>query len=191
MVLIVYAHPNPRSFNAAILETCREEFARKGYETALRDLYALGFDPVLKASDLAGIQAGEIPADIRVEQEYVAAADLVTFIHPIWWTGMPAIFKGYIDRVLCYGFAYRFDAQGVIPLLRGKKALIFNTQGTPGEVYERAGMFEALKKTSDVGIYRFCGFEIVDHVFFPAVPTVDDETRRGYLGKVREIIASL
>ena len=186
--LIVYSHPNPKSFCHAILETAKEALAAKKHDIVVRDLYALGFDPVLKAADLAATQEGKMPADIKAEQDHIAWSDIMTVIHPVWWTGLPAMMKGYIDRVFSYGFAYSSDDKGIVKLLTDKKAIILNTQGTPEKVYEKSGMFDAMRKTSDTGIYEFCGVKVLSHQFFGAVPYVDDAARKGYLDKVRQIV---
>jgi len=190
-VLVLYSHPNPKSFCHAVLETAAEALKAKNHEVVVRDLYAMGFDPVLKPTDFEGIGAGNPPADIKAEQNHIAWADTLIVIHPVWWTGIPAMLKGYIDRVFSYGFAYSVNEQGIVKLLGGKRAFIINTQGTPQEPYDASGMFEAMKKTSDTGIYQFCGMEVPGHLFFPAVPYVDDSTRRGYLAKVQEAMAGL
>lgn len=189
--LVVYSHPNSKSFNHAILEVVTETMKANGHEVVVRDLYALGFDPVLKASDFEDIQSGNTAPDLKAEQQHIAWADAMIVIHPVWWTGLPAIYKGFIDRVFCYGFAYSFDAKGLVPQLKGKKVLIINTQGTPKAAYDASGMFEAMKMTSDTGIYKFCGLEIIDHVFLPAVPMVNDEVRKGYLEQVKETVGKL
>ena len=100
---------------------------------------------------------------------------------------MPAILKGYIDRVLLHGFAYLSTPSGVVPLLTGKKVMVFNSMGQSREDYER-GMFEALRMTTDVGIFKFCGMEVVEHVYFPSIRVVDDATREGYLDQVKFIV---
>ncbi len=74
--LIVYSHPNPKSFCHAILETAVKALQSKGHEVVVRDLYALGFDPVLKGSDFVGFQSGNIPADIKAEQEKISGAEI-------------------------------------------------------------------------------------------------------------------
>ena len=186
--LIIYSHPNSKSFCHAILDKVEAVLAAKKHDVVVRDLYALGFDPVLKSGDLAAIQSGKIPADIKVEQDYIAWSDIMTIIHPVWWTGLPAMIKGYIDRVFSYGFAYSVDASGIVKLLTGKKVIVFNTQGTPQDIYEKSGMFVAMKKTSDTGIHEFCGIRVLAHHFFGAVPYVDDATRKSYLEKVKQII---
>ena len=185
--LVVYAHPNPESFNHAILNTVVESLQGQGHEVTVRDLYAIGLDPVLKFEG-----KGEISQEIKAEQEYISKADAITLIYPIWWTGMPAILKGYIDRVYSYGFAYQYNAEGGIDkLLAGKKGLIINTHGTPKDIYDSIGMTEALKKTSTAGIFEFCGIESVGHLTFGSVPSVDDATRKGMLEEIKNEVNSL
>lgn len=190
--LILYAHPNPNSFNHAILETTVKTLESKGQEVKVRDLYALDFNAILKGSDFEGFQSGNTPQDIKKEQEYISKADVITFIYPVWWTGLPAILKGYVDRVFSYGFAYQYGEDGnVIGLLKGKKGLIINTHGTPKEIYDANGMTDALKKTSDTGIFEFCGVEVTDHLLFGSVPVVDDETRKNMLSQIEGKLNSL
>ncbi|MFC5652357.1 NAD(P)H-dependent oxidoreductase [Paenibacillus solisilvae] len=190
--LIVAAHPNPESFNHAILQTAVQALKAKGHEVVVRDLYALQFEPVLTLEDFSALRTGQIPSDIKAEQEYIASADVITFVYPIWWTGLPAILKGYVDRVFAYGFAYAYGKDGTIEkLLPGKKGLFINTHGTPGEIYDSNGMTDALKKTSDVGIFEFCGIEVVDHLLFGAVSQVDDAARKEMLKQVEERVSSL
>lgn len=108
--LIIYAHPNQE--NAQYKQCIEKMLEQRGLEVIVRDLYSIGFDPVLSLDDMTGQRKGIVNDLIKKEQEYISWADLVTFIYPIWWTGMPAIMKGYIDRVFSYGFAYSYD-QGI------------------------------------------------------------------------------
>ena len=190
--LILYAHPNPRSFNAAILDTTVKLLESKGHQVIVRDLYTLNFDPILKGSDFEAFKAGKNPADIDQEHTYIAAADNVILIYPIWWAGIPAILKGYIDRVFSYGFAYKYSEEGVpVGLLSGKTGLIINTQGTPAEYYDSTGMTNAMEKTSDTGIFAFCGIKASEHIFFGAVPSVDDATRQSMLEILKSKLSKL
>ncbi|AEI43375.1 NAD(P)H-dependent oxidoreductase [Paenibacillus mucilaginosus] len=190
--LIVYAHPHKGSFNNAILDTAVAALKAKGHEICVRDLYKLNFHPVLSATDTAALREGRAPADIKQEQEHLAEADVITFIYPIWWTGLPAILKGYVDRTFSYGFAYQYNSEGGIDkLFTGKKGVIINTYGTPGDVYEATGMNEALKKTSGGGIFDFCGVEVVEHFLFGGVTTVaTDETRKEMLARIHDKFSS-
>ena len=186
--LIIYSHPNPRSFCHAILETTSGALKAKRHEVVVRDLYALDFDPVLKSGDIEGIISGKVPAEIKAEQDKITWADVITFIYPIWWTGLPAMVKGYIDRVFSLNFAYSMGAGGPIGLLAGKKVVIFNTTGAAREIYDSTGMFDAMKKVSDTGIFNFCGMEVLEHKFFTSVPSTDDATRKGYLSEVKAVM---
>lgn len=188
--LVLYAHPNPESFNHAILETAVNALKSKGDEVTVRDLYAMKFQPVLTPEDTASMRSGQTPADIKAEQDYITAAGTITLIYPIWWTGIPAILKGYIDRVFSYGFAYGSGEEGIIKLLTGRKGLIINTHGTPKDVYDQIGMTDGLKVTSDTGIFGFVGIEPAGHLFFGSVPYVDDAARKDMLKQVEETVKS-
>ncbi|MGL5546467.1 MAG: NAD(P)H-dependent oxidoreductase [Tannerellaceae bacterium] len=175
--LIVYAHPNPKSFCRAIVDKILDILEMNGDEVAVSNLYEIDFNPVLGHRDFEAIAQGTTLQDVEDEQRLVEWADQITFIYPIWWAGMPAILKGYIDRVFTYDFAYRMTEHGAEGLLTGKNVIIINTMGTPNEVYEKSGMIQALKKTSETGIFNFCGMTVVDHVFLGSIPSSSFELR--------------
>lgn len=188
--LIIYAHPNPLSFCHAIQETVQQTLQSQGHEVVVRDLYQLSFNPVLSGSDFEAFSSGTtLPSDIQAEQDYIRWAEVITWIYPIWWAGMPAMLKGYIDRVFSYGFAYAPDgAGGYQKLLAGKKAIVLHTQGQEERYYEENGMKNSITQISDQGIFDFCGIEVLDHFFFGAVPFVDDSTRKAMLGTVEQVL---
>ncbi|MGG4142640.1 NAD(P)H-dependent oxidoreductase [Paenibacillus algorifonticola] len=178
--LIVYAHPRKESFNHAILQTAVEGLTNKGHEVVVRDLYELGFQPIVSASEIIG----GLSEDIEQEQQHLKWADVITFIYPIWWTGLPAMMKGYIERVFSYGFAYKYVDGVQMGLLKGKKAVIINTQGKSKAEYEANGMAEALRLTSDKGIFEYCGLEVMYHLFLESVPGSDEATRKAWLEQI-------
>ncbi len=179
--LVIYAHPNPKSFNHAIKEKVEARLKREGAQYDVRDLYELGFDPVLKGSDFMGFKQGKPPEDIMREQDFIKNADTLIFIHPVWWFGQPAVLKGYIDRVFSFGFAYTSDEKGLRGLLNGKKAVILNTTGGSEADYKDNGFKDALGKTMDIGIFGLCGIKVILHKFFHAVPAVSNEAREEML----------
>ncbi len=189
--LIVYANHSESSFNAKIKDELCASLRNLGHETRIRNLYEQDFYPVLKGSDFEALQSGNLPKEIIEEQEHIQWADVITFVYPIWWTGMPAILKGYIDRVFLYGFAYAMSEQGIVGLLKNKKVAIINTTGQPREAYEPSGMYDAMRKTTDNGIFEFTGMKVIDHIFFPSIMSVDDDTRNQYLKEVTELAARL
>lgn len=174
--LIIYAHPSPHSLNGQFKDEVKEYLQKNGNEVIVRDLYGLNFNPVLSLEDTAGQRKGEVADDVKQEQEFIAWADCITFIHPIWWTGLPAMMKGYIDRVFSYGFAYRYDQGLQKGLLTGKQVVIINTHGKSHNEYTSIGMDKALALTSDKGIYSYCGFEIKKHFFFDKADRITVET---------------
>ncbi|UHA73990.1 NAD(P)H-dependent oxidoreductase [Paenibacillus sp. 481] len=186
--LVLYAHPNPQSFNHAILETVTNKLKANGHEVEVRDLYAMNYNPVLTGNDFEGYASGNLPEDIATEQKWVTWADHIIVIYPVWWTGLPAILKGYFDRVFSHGFAYRYTATGIDKLLSGRSATLFTTQGNAAELYELNGTTKAMQLTSDVGIFEFVGMNVLDHRFYAAVPLVDDAARKEMLKDVERVI---
>lgn len=186
--LLVYSHPNPLSFNAAIAAVVKEELQNKGVKVKVKDLYAMKFNPVLSKEDFEGFHTGNIPADIKREQEDVKNADIVILVAPIWWYSLPAIMRGYMDRVFSLGFAYEYTESGPRGLLTGKKGLVITTAGAD----ENAAKATGLDKVIDWGIagalFGFCGFSKYESKIFYSVTTVSDEERKNMLTEVRKLI---
>jgi len=189
--LVVFAHPNQKSFGKGIVDTIVKASEEKSATVVVRDLYSIGFDPILKPEDFVAFQSGKVPEDIAAEQEHIKWADVITFVYPVWWASFPAILKGYVDKVFSYGFAYEYVDGAPNGLLKDKKALLFSTSGTPNEIYSAIGMHNSMKQTVDQGIFNFSGLEEVNHTFFGAVPHVTDEIREGYLKEVSKIISDI
>ncbi len=186
--LIIYAHPTVPCFNEKVVEKVIETAKAKGDEVILRNLYEMDFNPVFSSKDMADLQAGNIPEDIKVEQEYIKDADIMTFIFPIWWADMPAIMKGYIDRVFSYGFAYAYDEKGPQPLLTGKKVIIITSAGGTEDVYKASGANDAQKLTIDYNKFGFCGIEVLEHKYFYGNPMATPEKIPGYMKEVESLI---
>ena len=182
--LLIYAHPNPESFNHAIVQTILDEFRKAGKELPLRDLYAMNFSPVLTATDFSAIQNGSVGNDVAAEQELIRAADVLIVVYPLWWSGMPAMLKGYIDRVFSYGFAYEINETGGVGLLTGKKVFLVTTTGASREDYEQLDMYRSFEQTIDSGVFRFSGMEVIDHIYYASVPYVTAEDRKTMLEDV-------
>ncbi|KNX38610.1 NAD(P)H-dependent oxidoreductase [Luteipulveratus halotolerans] len=117
--LWISAHPDPQSLTASLRRDAVKHLADGGHEVVESDLYAMGWDPVLSDADLGPVEPGPLVArqkaatlggtlseDIRIEQDKLRAADTVMLQFPLWWYGVPAIMKGWFDRVLTSGFAF-------------------------------------------------------------------------------------
>ena len=162
--LIIYAHPNPKSFNHAILE--QTIAASSQANVVVRDLYQLNFQPTLNWQEFTSTLSQHYTDDVAKEHQYWREADVITLIYPLWWMGFPAILKGYLDRVLSYDFAYTNGEPESIGLLTGKKMQQFVTLGNPNEKYERKGFLAAFEHTLGKGLFEFCGIEDVKMHFF-------------------------
>ncbi len=188
--LIVYSHPNPESFNHAILETYESALKEAGHEVRVRDLYAESFDPVLTGEDLAAMAKGKSPDGVKNEQAHVAWADVLTFVYPLWWAGPPAIAKGYMDRVFSSGFAYSFGPKGLQRLLGEKQVATIVTIGDTEENYREKGFFESMDRLMDGVTFDFSGIRPVAHKYFSSVPLVSDAERGKMLDEVRALAAT-
>lgn len=173
--LIIYAHPSTNSFSFKLKDALIEEIKGKGHQVELRDLYEMDFDPVLRPEDLAQLKIGETPKGIEKEQALLKEADYVSIIYPLWWAGFPAILKGYIDKVLAYGFAYEMTKEGIQGKLSGKKVNLYTSMGNSLEQYEEKNLLEAFKVIHGEEIFEFCGMQISSHKFFPQIPDASTE----------------
>jgi NAD(P)H dehydrogenase (quinone) len=152
--LIVFAHPEQRSFNGQLKDTIRHSLEEQGTEVEVSDLYAMGFDPVESANhfpkrkriDIFDVQveqrnaydAGTNSPDVKREIDKLRNADLVVFQFPIWWFSMPSILKGWLDRVFVYGLftsQQRYD-KGVFS---GRRAIVSVTAGGPEPTFSHNG----------------------------------------------------
>ena len=188
--LVIYAHPNSESFNAAVAQVVKEELDKKGGQVKLKDLYAMNWNPVLSQADFQGFHNGTIPADIMAEQADVNWADLVIMIAPVWWTSVPAILKGYIDRVFSLGFAYEYTPTGPRGKMGGKKGLLITSSGADEPSAQANGLMSSLKRTLLDGFFGFCGFSEYKHKNLFAVTVVKDEDRKQMLNDIRELLNS-
>lgn len=180
--LIIYSHPNPKSFNHAIKETLKDALAASGHDVRIRDLYAIKFDPVLSATDFELMAQKKVAPDVKKEQEHVAWADAVFFIFPVWWDSMPAITRGYLDRVFSVNFAYTKDSKG---LLAGKKTAVICTFGAPKSVCEATGVFKAMDVTVGECLAGFCAMTLVESRYLTSVTSVTDTERKKMLEDIK------
>src|SRR5579863_9114538 len=100
--IVIRCHPEPESFNAAMAKAYCAEVESHGHETIVRDLYAMAFDPVLKARERPGMAFQPMP-DVETELAIIGGGDVFVLFYPIWFGGPPAILKGYVERVLGSG----------------------------------------------------------------------------------------
>jgi NAD(P)H dehydrogenase (quinone) len=185
----ILAHPREGSFNHAIAEEVVATLHGSGHIVIFHDLYREQFDPLLPYDEIP--RDAPLPPVIARHCNEIAAADGIVVVHPDWWGMPPAILKGWIDRVLCPGVAYRFvetDGGEGIPLglLATKAVLVFNTSNTPAE-REQEVFGDPLERIWKDCIVSFCGVPVFQRKMFGVVVTSTDEQRKAWLGDVREL----
>jgi NAD(P)H dehydrogenase (quinone) len=209
-VLIVHAHPEPQSFTASMLKTAVAELTAAGHQVEVSDLYAMDFNPVAAADDFGSrknpeylvyaleqrfnYEAGTLAADIAGEVEKLKRADLVIFNFPVYWFSVPAMMKGWIDRVLISGLCYgglRFYDQGG---LKGKKAaLSFTLGGRPHMFGEGAihGELELMLRPLLRGTLAYTGMDVLPYFAGYHIPYLKPEARDEIMQQYRDWLAAL
>jgi putative NADPH-quinone reductase len=187
---IILAHPNPKSFNHAIAAVARDAFERAGWGVNYHDLYAERFDPLLPAEEL--VRDAKLPAEIRRHCDEIVSADAIVVVHPNWWSQPPAMLRGWQDRVLRMGIAYRFGTnekgEGVpVGLLAARWALVFTTSNTPRDK-ELAMYGDPLQNLWTRCVLQFCGVQDTQRRNFEVVITSSPEQRKVWLQEAREMV---
>ncbi|PKN35289.1 MAG: NAD(P)H dehydrogenase [Deltaproteobacteria bacterium HGW-Deltaproteobacteria-19] len=188
-ILLVLGHPDPGSFNHAVAAAARAALEEGGHDVVFHDLCTEGFDPLLPAAEIAATAA--LPEPIRRHCEDLRSADGIVIVHPNWWGQPPAILKGWVDRVVRPGVAYRFEegdsGEGVpVGLLKAKAAVVFNTSNTI-EDRERAVFGDPLEALWRRCIFDLCGVRDFHRRTFRVVVTSTLDQRRAWLEEAKMI----
>lgn len=180
--LVILAHPNSTgSFGRAIADRVVQVSRQLGFETQLRDLYRMEFNPIITHEELQAANKGIIPQEVRYEHDLIRQADLITLVYPLWWMGYPAILKGYLDRVLSHGFAYKTENGESVGLLTGKQMQQFITIGSNVAKYKELGVDKSLDHCLVNGLFNYCGIQNVDYELFGDIHLIDDAARHAML----------
>ena len=176
-VLIVFTHPNPNSFNHALLEKMTAGLKKAGHEVKIKDLYQEKFNPILSADDLSQLQKGVIPPNIAKEQKQLLWADGLVFIYPLWWFGRPAMLKGWFDIVLTNGLAFEYSSVGVKGLLKHKRAFVLITAGGSEDYFKDNDALQLIHRPITDGTLSFCGIKDVSHKIYYDIASISDAER--------------
>jgi NAD(P)H dehydrogenase (quinone) len=193
-IVVVYSHPVAESFGAAVLETVLSALQANGHEVRLLDLYQMNFDPVMQADERRTYN-DRAPTDPALTEHIEALrwAEGIVFVYPTWWYSMPAIMKGWFDRVWGVDVAFALDPNGgaIVPLMRhvkflavvttcGASFLISHLMGHPG------------RRIILRGIRAICAPTV--RTMFMAHYRMDSsthESRTAYLAKVRRKLSKV
>ncbi|TWI50505.1 NAD(P)H dehydrogenase (quinone) [Pseudomonas duriflava] len=160
-ILIVVAHPDSTSLTHAFATQVSESIVRAAplYTVEIADLAKEGFDPRFTLDDLAvHRRKGQPPSDIVAEQARIDRADVLVLVYPVYWWSMPALMKGWIDRVFANGWAFDFSLEGpLIKKLDHLRVHLIGVGGADEATYDRHGYVQAMKTPIDHGIFDYCG----------------------------------
>jgi len=210
-VFIVHAHPEPKSFSGAMTAAAVEALTGAGHEVQVSDLYRMRFDPVSDRHNFTTVLDAEyykqqleeahaaahdgFAAEIQAEQDKLFWCDVLIFQFPLWWFGLPAILKGWVDRVFAaggriYGGGKWYD-RGVFA---GKRAMCALTIGGPPPIYSEQGLngpIESILFPINHGMLYFVGFTVIEPFLVHAPARISDEVRRAELARYRERVLTL
>lgn len=185
--LIVSAYPSETGFGAAVVDAYRAVVDEAGQSATVRNLYAIGFDPVLRAEERPGDPARSPRADVAAELDLLDQAAVLILVYPIWYGLPPAMLIGYVDRVLGANYSYRqFRDRAGQPQLVGKPLLSFSTSGLPLAWLDAEGQAMAIRQILDVYLWRGFGMQRSEHVMLDGVePGLTAADAERHLSKVR------
>jgi NAD(P)H dehydrogenase (quinone) len=204
-VLLVYAHPEPRSFNGALRAAAEETLREGGHEVIVSDLYAQGFEAVAGPADVTqrqnpdvfnlgmeqmyAAQNNSFAPDVKAELDKLMAADLLLLQFPLWWFSLPAILKGWIDRVFAFGAAYDFGRTWDNGVFVGRKAMLSITASAPEAAFMpdgRSGDMERVLWPVQAGVLALCGYSVLPPFIAHGIPFVGEEAMTAEIERFRQ-----
>ncbi len=193
-VLLVCAHPHEDSFTHAIAAAARAGFERGGHAVTTLDLYALGFAPAMSLEERRAYHGEQPLLDpmTLAHAELAQRADVLAFVYPTWWSGPPAILRGWLERVLVPGVAFRFDAAGKVkPALTNVRRIVgISTYGAPWTYVKL--LHDGGRRMLTRALRMNCGARTpTTWLGLYSVDTLGDNERAAFLDRVEHSMAHL
>jgi NAD(P)H dehydrogenase (quinone) len=158
-VLVVLSHPDPASLSHALAQRFIEGVEKAGHTAELADLHAEGFNPIWNSSDIAHAEGASLPNDLAEEQKRIERCNAVCMVFPLFWFGMPAMLKGWIDRVWSWGWAYDQLDDHNQSLQKNRTCIMLIPAGANPEKWEPYSKVEnamdTIWKTGTLGYFGF------------------------------------
>ena len=194
-LLTVFAHPIRTSYPGAVMDSFHEPFAAAGHSIDILDLHTEGFDPRFTEADHSHFWGGPIPPGIADMHQRVEAADRLAFVFPVYWWSVPAMMKGWIERVFTGDWAYQYGSgvadrgkeplNGLLP--RAPTALI-GVGGSKQRTYDKYGYGDAMYAQLDIGIFAYCGISDVEsHLIYDVEGEHNADNRSAGIAQARNI----
>lgn len=184
-ILIIQGNPIENSYGSQLAEVYARGAAESGAEVRELVLAKMDFDP-----NLSGGYKGNQPLepDLQEAQELISWADHLVFVYPNWWGGMPALLKGFIDRVFLPGFAFKYRRNSPLPeqLLKGKTARLIVTMDSP-IVYYRFYLGQPGHQMMKHSILKFCGVSKVRATNITQLRKMSEVSRKQWLERVHRL----
>jgi len=209
--LIIHAHPEQKSFNSALKDCAVETLRASGHEVKISDLYLENFNPVGGKDDFKSLenlnyfkyQLEQVHAfknnlfaeDVQTELDKLNWCDVLIFNFPLWWFGLPAILKGWVDRVFAMGAVYG-AGKGVYDNghFKGKKAFLCFTTGGPELAYGtegKNGELETILFPIQHGMFYFAGFSVLEPFISFSPVRLEDAQRKAELDRYKAFLENL
>ena len=162
--LIVTAHPIETSLSHTLAQRIAGKLQEQGTQVEIADLHAEGFSPAMIRADLDLYHGGAsaLPDDVLREQQRVERADMLIFVFPFYWWSVPALLKGWFDRVLTVNWAYKVGEEGrIVGNLRDVPVRLVATAGSDIAGFDKHGYSAAIQSQIVEGVFGFCGLKNV------------------------------
>ena len=185
-LLVVYCHPNPKSYTHAVYDAVLAGLRDAECDVEALDLHAERFDPVLVVDEEHRRRDLDKVEGTRRYRDLVAGCHAMVFVYPVWWGGFPALLKGFIDRVFVSGLTYSFEGRprtAVFPhgLMRGKQAHFFYTLDSPAWV----ALLDPGWFSNFFTVFWYCGFSAVRRYYLARLKLTSLGERERWLARVR------
>ena len=192
-VLVVYCHPNPESLVAAAKERVLAGLAQRDHEVRVTDLYAEGFEPAMTAHERRTHREPGVEPELQRHADDLAWAVALVRVYPTWWSGQPAMWKGWIDRVWVSGVAWELPEGATVlrPLLRNiRRIVVVTTHGSPKRMNALEG--ETGKRVAFRSIRVLCSRRTrTTWCAIYGLDTADETKRVAWLDRVERTLAKL
>ncbi|MDH3510824.1 MAG: NAD(P)H-dependent oxidoreductase [Gammaproteobacteria bacterium] len=209
-VLIVFAHPEPNSFNGAMKTVAIDTLSSAGHTVIVSDLYAEGFGAIAGPADMTervnherfdlGLEQANaannscFADDVQGEIDRLLAADMLILQFPMWWHSTPAILKGWIDRVFAFGVTYDFGRTWDRGVMQGKRAMLSLTTSAPPTTFlpdGRNGDLEQILWPLHGGVLALCGYDVLQPFVAYSVGSIDADGREAILQAYAERLRNI
>ena len=188
-ILVILGHPSEKSFNGTIFKHYIKQARLAGHQVRSLSLGKLSFDLISRQNKT---KPQLLEPDLQKAQKAILWAEHLVFIYPIWWGNLPALLKGFIDRVFISGFSHRYlGKRRYVKLLTGKSAELIVTMDAPGFFEKFLLCAAATRRVMQQAVLEFCGIRPVKITRFAQLRTKNAQQRVAILDQISRQIKKL